>query len=243
MTVRILKSEAQNLDARAELNARHLTWRDPMRGPLRPLRRAFDRLRGVTMPPVGLSVKSWDVLETVRLLERRVKRDDPIVDLGAWSSEVVVALHRARFTNLHGIDLNPVVRHMPYWWSVKYRIGDMHKTGYPAGSFAAVTAMSSMEHGHNADALFDEVVRLLRPGGLFIASTDYWPVKIDTADARMYGMSWTIFSKPELQAFLAHAATKGLEPIGALDFEAQEAPILAMNRHYTFAWLALQKAR
>jgi SAM-dependent methyltransferase len=117
----------------------------------------------------------------------------------------------------------------------------MMTTPWADGMFAAVTAMSSMEHGFDPERLLDEVVRLLRPGGLFIASTDYWPQKVDTSDVTLYGMTWTIFDRSDVEAFLAIAARKGLHPIGPLDFAADEAPIFVHGKHYTFGWLALEK--
>jgi len=89
--------------------------------------------------------------------------------------------------------------------------------------------------------LLNEISRLLRPGGYFIASVDYWPDKIDTTGSKMFGMDWRIFSREEVLAFLEEARGYGLSPCGPISLEANEALIEAAGKNYTFAWLVLQK--
>ena len=77
--------------------------------------------------------------------------------------------------------------------------------------------------------------------GFFIASTDYWPDKVDTSDTKLYDMTWTIFSRDEIKAFFDVARGKGLHPIGDFSFEATEAMIHVKGKRYTFGWLAMEK--
>jgi hypothetical protein len=86
------------------------------------------------------------------------------------------------------------------------------------------------------------MARILRPGGFLVASVDYWPEKIDTTGIAVYGMDWIIFSREDLQSFLGQAEGFGLQPVGALDFDAGEKVANWMGRSYTFAWIALCKA-
>ncbi|MNC93718.1 hypothetical protein D3C83_104090 [compost metagenome] len=55
-------------------------------------------------------------------------------------------------------------------------------------------------------------------------------------------MSWTIFSKSEVEQFIALAKGRGLVPFGTLDFSASEKPISCFGRDYTFGWLVLTKS-
>lgn len=236
MTLRVLQSYAQNLAARDELRRRGISY-----WPEQPARNLADRL--LLRPPIAVGDlnKSWDLLESIRLLDAGLPRDAPILDLGAYASELPCCLHRLGFRRLAGIDLNPSVRRMPFSGDVRYLVGDMYASGLPAGSFAAITAISAIEHGVDFPRLFAETARLLAPGGLFVASTDYWPEKIDTAGIRMFGLDWTIFSRAELGALLDEAACHGLVPMGACSFDAADRPIECAGRRFTFAWLALQK--
>ena len=81
----------------------------------------------------------------------------------------------------------------------------------------------------------------MRPGGIFVASTDYWPDKIDTSDVELLGMPWTIFSADELRAFIERAEGYGLVPDGELSFGADERVVHLADRDYTFAWFELRK--
>lgn len=199
------------------------------------------RLGLVRRVAVGDRIKSWDVLKTAQFFEKSVAKDTPVLDIGAYSSEILCVLHRLGYSALSGIDLNPDLHRMPYARSIHYELGNFLHTQYESGSFGAITAISVIEHGFDADALLHEVGRLLRPGGYFIASFDYWPDKIATEGILMFGMSWMIFSADEVQAFTERAQAYGFERASGLDRGVAERPISCEKRDYTFAWLALRK--
>jgi SAM-dependent methyltransferase len=146
------------------------------------------------------------------------------------------------YANLTGVDLNPDIRYMPYADNIRYVVSDFMHTPFENGSFEVITSTSVIEHGFNGQALLLEMSRLLRPGGYFIASFDYWPEKIDTTGIPFFGMDWKIFSKQEVLAFIQEAAAYQLSPCGEVDLRAQEKPITCAKRSYTFAWLALRKS-
>lgn len=192
--------------------------------------------------PVGEYRKSWDVLRTLDLIDSKLPKGARILDLGAYCSEVPVSLTLMGYTDVHGIDLNPAVGRMPQAASVHYAVGNFMHTPYADASFDAITAISVIEHGYQAEALFAEVGRLLRPGGLFVASFDYWPQKIDTAGATFFDLSWLIFSEDDYDAMLAVAAHNGLRPLGEIRKGASERAVHCAGFDYTFAWTALQKS-
>ena len=130
---------------------------------------------------------------------------------------------------------------MPFAGEIRYLVGDMNAAPFADSSMAAITSISAIEHGLALRPLLRETARLLAPGGLFIASTDYWPDKIDTSGMLMYGLDWTIFSRAELQALFEVAREFGLVPLGDCRFEAREPVIESAEKHYTFAWFALEK--
>lgn len=231
----ILLRSVQNREARLELRRRGL---DCLGHPVVRRIRQRGLLPGMN---VGDYIKSWDVLRTVELLETRLQRSAPVLDIGAYASEILCILHRAGFSRLSGIDLNPRVLRMPYAGSIEYRVGDLLATPFPPESFMAVTAISVIEHGFDADRLLAEVARLLGPGGVVVGSTDYWETKIDTSGATAFGMPWRIFSKEELVDFVERADGFGLSPIGPLTFGCDERVVQWNCKSYTFAWFALEK--
>lgn len=203
--------------------------------------RWLGRELGIERLCIGDPRKSWDVLATATFLEERLPKDAPIVDFGAYRSEITALLCRMGYTVLHGVDLNPKVVRGPYPGRIHYTVADYRATSFASGSFAAVTAISAIEHGHSVDRVLAEAARLLAPGGFFVGSTDYWPEKVDTAGVRIFDMDWTVFSASELTGLLDGARRHGLEPAGDVDLTAGDPVIEHLGRRYTFAWFALRK--
>jgi SAM-dependent methyltransferase len=235
MSVEVLKSKLEIANARQELCRRGLSFA-PSRW--RRLAQEVGVFRGIN---VGDELKSWDVLKTVDFIERNISKGSPILDIGAFASELPCILHKLGYTNLAGVDLNPNIKKMPYAKAVRYEVSDFLDTPFENQSFQAITAISVIEHGFNSELLLTEVSRILRPGGLFIASFDYWPGKIDTRGMPIFGMDWTIFSEQEVHRFLQEANGYDLAPHGDVNLAGGDKAIHFARKDYTFAWLALQK--
>ena len=231
----VLLSESQIREGRHALRRRGLSFVHP------GWRIALARLVPITGIRVGDDVKSWDVQKTVAFVEQHVAKDAPVLDIGAYASEVPPILGRMGYSEVSGLDLNPDLPKMPLADRIDYCIGNFLQAPYPDGHFAAITAISVIEHGFDGGALSREMSRLLRPGGYFIASFDYWPEKISTAGQDIFGMSWTIFSRQEIEAFTETASQVGLRSLGPMAYAAQARPISCFGRDYTFAWMVLQK--
>lgn len=239
MTVRVLQSESEIYAARRELRQQGLScisrWHSPM------LQRIANKLGLTHYVPVGDVVKSWDILSTTQFIQQNVPLDVPILDIGAYASEILCVLHRLNYATLTGIDLNPRIKFMPHAKAIRYEIGDFKHAPFPDASFAAITAISVIEHGFQSQRLLAEISRLLQPGGYFIASFDYWPEKIDTSGIEIFGMDWTIFSLDDVRVFLDQANAYALSPVGKTIFHASNPTMEWAGKHYTFAWLAVQK--
>ena len=236
MTMEVLQNKLQISKARQVLVNKGASL---VESPMRSLMRKYGLVRGVT---VGDMVKSWDVLSTINFLECHIKKNEPILDIGCYASEVIVALHKLGYSNLTGADLNPDLQKMPYQDRIRYEITNFMHTKFESASFQAITAISVIEHGFDGASLLKEMSRLLKPGGYFIASFDYWPDKIDTTGTQFFGMDWKIFSKQEVADFIKQASGYGLAPAGELHYEGQETPIECGGEKYTFGWLVLKKS-
>lgn len=237
MGVEVLKSSAEIDQARANLARRGLSH-TPVRSWWQPVLRRLGIGRAVQ---VGDHLKSWDVLKTASFIEQRISKDSPILDLGAYASEILCILHRLGYPRLVGVDLNPDVKMMPYARAIRYEVSDFMHTPFDNESFAGITAISVIEHGFDSQALLAEISRLLRPGGYFIASFDYWPEKVNTTAIPFFGIDWRIFSEQEVLAFIDDARGYNLIPSGEVNLRALEKTINYAERSYTFAWLALRK--
>ncbi len=235
MSMEVLKNKSQISNSRQTLKAKGVS---SIESSFRSFLRRYGLVRGVVL---GDLEKSWDVLETLGFIEKHVKRDEPILDIGCYASEIIVALHKSGYTNLTGADLNPDLRLMPCQDSIRYENTNFMHTPFADASFKTITSISVIEHGFDAHALLKEMSRLLQPGGYFIASFDYWPEKIDTTEIKFFGMDWLIFSKNDVTDFIALASNYGLIPVGDLYFDGQDTPIECAGKKYTFGWLVLKK--
>ncbi len=231
----VLQNNKQIVEARMAMKKQ---GRSVLEGRLAKLIRRIGLAKGL---PVGDMVKSWDVGRTLDFIDTHLPKDARILDLGAYCSEVPVSLANMGFTGVHGVDLNPNVKAMPHADRVQYSVSDFMNTPFPQASFDAVTAISVIEHGYEPERLFAELGRLLRPGGYFIASFDYWPEKIDTGNTRFFDMTWLMFSEQDVKAMLEVAKRHGLSPAGDLRPQSAERAIHCMGYDYTFGWIVFRK--
>jgi len=241
--IRTLQSNEELVSARDRLRERGLDFT------VAGSKRLWDAMYSIRFrraaPPWEMS-KSWDVANVLEIAERRVpQRDAPILDLGCYNSAVLWVLHRRGFGPLFGCDLNPLCRWMPYWHQISYQAADLTHTSYPDHSFALVTCMSVIEHGVPADTLVSEVTRLLKPGGIFIFTTDYdatgRPHSV-APESRPFGLDWKIYSRPELWEIIARFQRAGLsllEPDDIAD-RHEACPINWEGQSYTFVMVALR---
>lgn len=236
MTVAVLLTKREIDLARDKLRQMGISCIAPW--PL-PFLRRLGIIGGINL---GDQLKSWDILNTATFIREKLPETALILDIGAYASEILPVLHRMGYTSLTGIDLNPRLRGMPHSGAIRYEVGDFLQSSFGDGCFDAITAISVIEHGFNAPRLLGEIARLLRPGGYFIASFDYWPEKIDTTGAKIFGLEWKIFSKTEVLAFIENAHAYGLSACGDIALDAGKKPIHWGEKDYTFAWLALRKA-
>jgi SAM-dependent methyltransferase len=208
--------------------------------------RARQRLidRGCSAIDLGMgdSFKSWDLELAINLLDKEVKKSANILDIGAFCSEMCPSLSRLGYKNLYAIDLNPEILKQPLADRIHYAVGDFYHTAAVDKSFDAVTAISVIEHGYRPDEMFSEISRILKPGGLFLASYDYWPTKIPTSHVVSFDMEWIIFCQQEVEEMAQHARRHGLQLINDFcDFAAQEPHIRYNGFNYTFGFAAFRK--
>ena len=210
MSLQVLREKSEIDRARLELSRRGLSCTSSS---WERILRKLGIAKGIE---VGDKVKSWDVLKAVNFIEEHILKDAPILDIGAYASELLCALHRLDYCRLTGIDLDPRVKLMPHVGTIHYEVSDFMNAPFKSESFEVITAISVIEHGFYSQSLLSEVSRLLRPGGYFIASFDYWPEKVDTGGILLFGMNWKIFSEEEVLQFLAEARVHNLIPCGQL---------------------------
>ena len=165
--------------------------------------------------------KNWDHFVIYNTLVSKDK-NSLILDLGCGEGHTLKFLNALGFPNLHGTDLK-------ICWKLRfeqiYRMlrsgnckrpfslleGDFHKTPFKNKYFDYVYSVSTVEHGVDVKSLLKEVYRILKPGGLFFLTTDYWEKKIQTDKSiKFFGLPWTIFSQDEIELIIDTARSLGL---------------------------------
>ncbi len=186
--------------------------------------------------------KNWDHLAAVATILANTNRTGRVLDAGAEIySNVLPALFLYGYRELYGVNLNftDPTRRGP----IRYLPGDLTRTPFADGFFDAIACMSVIEHGVPLENYFREMYRLLKPNGLLITSTDYYPTPIDTRGQFAHGTPIKIFSKAEIEAAIELAKSIGFELTGALDLNCTERPIRweQFGLDYTFILFTLRK--
>ncbi|MCA1686835.1 MAG: hypothetical protein LC745_12875, partial [Planctomycetia bacterium] len=109
-----------------------------------------------------------------------------------------------------------------------------------------LTCLSVIEHGVPVDGLISEADRLLRPGGLFLLTTDFdatgAPHEIDPR-FKVFGQPWRIFDPDSLDEVIDRFRRRGFELLdpSRVDRTHTERPVYWNDQEYTFALVALRK--
>lgn len=205
-------------------------------------RQATDCARKLRLPLHRAPEKNWDHLAAVYALAGAMPPSARILDAGAeFYSNLLPALCALGYRHLYGMNLafTEAARRGP----IRYLPGDITRTGFANEFFDAVTCMSVIEHGVPLEAYFREMFRVLRPGGLLITSTDYFPDPIDTQGKTAYGAPITIFSRAGLEEILCRARTCGFETTGPIAAECQQPSVRweAYALEFSFLLFTLRK--
>jgi SAM-dependent methyltransferase len=229
----VLREQSQIEAASRELQQRGLVDPEPKLGAARRMARRLLR-----RPDPALVLKTWDVQRSLAAFTARIDPSDAVLDVGCFACDMLPALKRLGYRNLFGIDLDPAVLQMPDADCVEYTVGDLTSTPWPDGHFAGISAISVIEHGVTDDELCREVSRLLRPNGIFVFTTDYWPQKIVTTE-RWFDLDWRIFDSTEIEALVDIARSHNLHPAsdpGSVLREIGRPAIHFADKDYTFLY-------
>src|SRR3954471_20381655 len=125
MTLDVLSNKQQIVDARRELKRRRLSYATPQ------WREWLLRHRLLSGIRIGDALKSWDVLRTVELIEKRLAKTVAVLDIGAYASECPPILHRLGYQHVVGLDLNSDIARMPFADRIDYREGEFLEAPFP----------------------------------------------------------------------------------------------------------------
>lgn len=138
------------------------------------------------------------------------KENNRLIDVGCGGGFLLQAAHRAGW-DVKGLEVSPpAVKHLQDM-GLDVRCQFLEEAKYPDDYFDVVTACGVLEHVPEVEPFTREIVRILRPGGLFYATT---PNGV-SGSALMLGLKWSTVSPPEhLQLFSISGMKKFLARCG-----------------------------
>ncbi|HWQ24452.1 MAG TPA: MFS transporter [Gaiellaceae bacterium] len=144
------------------------------------LQREYDRIAGAYDELVGRDMGYRSPAAVVEVARRLLAPDDRILDAGAGTGLLGVALAEAGFTRLDGLDLSPgmlaeAARKRVYGDLRQARLGD--PLAYETGCYDGVVSAGVLTVGHAPASCLDELVRVTRAGGhvIFTLRSDQVP--------------------------------------------------------------------
>ena len=186
--------------------------------------------------------KNWDTLLAVDAVTRRVPETGRVLDAGAEVYSMLLPwLSMCGYRNLLGINR---AFDAPFEkGGIRYEPGDLTRTTFPRASFDAVVCQSVIEHGICLDAYFREMARIIKPRGILITSTDYFPKATDTRGQRAFGTVIHIFSRAEMRGVVAMSASHGFTLTSPIDLDAEERVVTweEYGLSYTFVLLTFER--
>jgi SAM-dependent methyltransferase len=104
----------------------------------------------------------------LQALEAYIGPDSVLLDIGAGAGKSAYAL-KGRVKRIVGVDLDPRVRDNPLL--DEGFVATAARLPFPAGSFDIVFSIYVLEHIQDPGRFVNEIRRVLRPGGFFLALT------------------------------------------------------------------------
>ncbi len=183
--------------------------------------------------------KDWDLANILADLS-----DGDLLDMGSSDSFLLKnASIKGIRGRLFGIDLQqpdvPVD-------GVTYLVGDLTRTGLPAGQFQNISCLSVVEHNVDFSAFAREASRLLAPGGKLYVTFDYWEPKV-TPNMNLFGQPWNILDSSAVHRLVEECGRSGLAPVSEIDWSLRR-PLIGTRFpppergvSYTFGMLVFHK--
>jgi SAM-dependent methyltransferase len=133
------------------------------------------------------------------------RESNRLLDVGCGAGSLLEAARRAGW-DAEGTEVSrPAVEHVRGEGFPVFH-GELAEAEYPEGHFDVVTASEIIEHLPDPLSVLREVARILRPGGLFWATTPHGR----GLSARVLGIRWSTVSPPEHLQLFTLGGVRGL---------------------------------
>jgi SAM-dependent methyltransferase len=201
-------------------------------------------LRSLKLPLRSEWSKNWDAYRAFSFIMRFGNSASRVLDVGCGNRGVVLPwLELYGFSHLYGCDISFGKGFTK--GRIQYSRQDLQRTNFDSDWFDFVTSLSVIEHGVDLRRYFEEMHRLLKPGGFLLTSTDYWPDPIDTRGLYPYGSElgeMKIFTRADIEHLIQIASAHGLMLIEPVDFSYRDKVVYweRVDRRFTFIFLVMR---
>lgn len=161
------------------------------------------------------------------------RRTNRLLDVGCGAGSLLRAAASAGW-EAEGVEVSRTAAEHVRGEGFRVFCGELAEAEYPAGHFDVVTASEVLEHVADPQALVSEIARVLRPGGLFWATTPHGR----GISARVLGLAWSNVSPPEHLQLFSRGGMSAL--LGAAGFRR---PHIATHNMNPFEILAAWRQR
>ena len=114
---------------------------------------------------------NWDDIIFREIIESHLKPEHHCLDYGAGRGKTSQMNFRGEVEFIAGIDPDEVVHANPYLDEAKVLDLTTNRIPYDDNSFDVIFSGNVMEHIQDTNAVFREIKRVLKPGGIFLAKT------------------------------------------------------------------------
>jgi SAM-dependent methyltransferase len=122
----------------------------------------------------------------------KYRQNNRLLDVGCGAGSLVMAAIQAGW-RAEGIEISQPAVDFLRQKDLPIFHGELAMARFPDNSFDVVTASELLEHLPEPLKLLGEIARILRPGGLFWATTPHG----QGVSARLLGADWTVVTPPE----------------------------------------------
>lgn len=120
------------------------------------------------------------------------RRTNRLLDIGCGAGSLLKAAGRAGW-QAEGLDISKTAIDHVRASGFPAFLGQLSDANYPGAHFDVVTASELMEHVPDPESLVAEIARILRPGGLWWATTPH----ATGLSSQLLGLKWSVISPPE----------------------------------------------
>ncbi len=198
----------------------------------------------------GSYPSNWDDEELRKAVLKRLTPDMTVLDLGAGAGRVKQMNFRGLARRIVGIDPDPRVLRNPYLDEALVGFGD--RLPFLDGTFDIVFCDNVLEHVERPESVLQEVARVLKPGGSFLAKTPnrnhYMTLIARATPTRFHKFVNRVRGRPEADTFptryrinswadvCRYAANSGLEVVSIEHLEGRPEYLRFNPLTYLLGW-------